>query len=531
MPRSATGWALLGAWAALTAPASWGQGKAAETYPYREIRGPTGHIEHVAFSPDGALMAGGAGAVVVLWNVADGKEVQRLQLPDKQIYHRLAFAADGKTVIWNGREDPMVRVFDVKTGKQVREFRQPHGPQRGAFSSYFLAYSPDGRRMAFRGATVQGVDVLDVATGRVVVQLKEPEWCGACAFSADGRRIATSTGTGGVRVWDGATGKLQRELQKDQRGGGGHTLAAFSPDGQFLATGGYPEGPLDVWDLRAGKRACALTSPAFFRTASFSADNLTLLYVAAGTERAVLHHLVAEKEIYRFDPPHRLPHFAAFTPDRQRVAVIGPSSEDGSSGVAGQLSVYLYDLPAGALSPSATAVDDAALEKLLAELSSDNELRLQLVRKAFRAAPRQAVEVIGKKVRPVSSDLRRKVEKTAADLDDDAFTRREQAMRDLQGLAHRFAPLLEAKRRQAPAGEGRNRLSFVLKQMGEEKTPASLQVELRAVRLLEEIGTAEARDLLDRLARGAAQARLTVEARAALDRLNSRPQPPPRPGR
>jgi hypothetical protein len=42
---------------------------------------------------------------------------------------------------------------------------------------------------------------------------------------------------------------------------------------------------------------------------------------------------------------------------------------------------------------------------------------------------------------------------------------------------------------------------------------------LRAVRLLEGIGTPEARQLLKKLAEGVPEARLTQEARAALDRL------------
>jgi hypothetical protein len=45
---------------------------------------------------------------------------------------------------------------------------------------------------------------------------------------------------------------------------------------------------------------------------------------------------------------------------------------------------------------------------------------------------------------------------------------------------------------------------------------------IRAVEALEHIATPEARDLLDRLAAGAPEARLTREAKAALERLGRR---------
>jgi hypothetical protein len=55
------------------------------------------------------------------------------------------------------------------------------------------------------------------------------------------------------------------------------------------------------------------------------------------------------------------------------------------------------------------------------------------------------------------------------------------------------------------------------------------QRDLRAVHVLEEIGTPEARQTLAKLAKGAASVRLTVEAKAALDRLGAAVKERPRP--
>ncbi len=53
-------------------------------------------------------------------------------------------------------------------------------------------------------------------------------------------------------------------------------------------------------------------------------------------------------------------------------------------------------------------------------------------------------------------------------------------------------------------------------------SPEQLQM-LRVMEVLEHIGTAEARQVLAGLAKGAPEARLTQEAKASLERLAKRP--------
>ncbi len=57
-----------------------------------------------------------------------------------------------------------------------------------------------------------------------------------------------------------------------------------------------------------------------------------------------------------------------------------------------------------------------------------------------------------------------------------------------------------------------------------EAVPTSQRLRaLRAIEMLEHIGTQEARQVLERLAKGASEARLTQEAKASLERLALRP--------
>jgi hypothetical protein len=62
----------------------------------------------------------------------------------------------------------------------------------------------------------------------------------------------------------------------------------------------------------------------------------------------------------------------------------------------------------------------------------------------------------------------------------------------------------------------------LLQKMSGQSAGGELLRQLRAVELLESLGSAEARQVLETLAKGAPGARLTKEARAALDRLNRR---------
>jgi len=64
----------------------------------------------------------------------------------------------------------------------------------------------------------------------------------------------------------------------------------------------------------------------------------------------------------------------------------------------------------------------------------------------------------------------------------------------------------------------RRRVTRLLARVEQERTPESLRSS-RAIELLERLGTAEARTVLDELAQGTSAARRTREAKASLDRL------------
>jgi WD40 repeat protein len=264
-----------------------------------EIKAPIGGAQSLTFAPDGKTLAWAAvQGEVVLWDVAAGKEQQRLpaeRLPG--LASALAFSPDGKAVaVTRGGE--IIEVWDVATGKRVAHAGEV-APRAGGLlvvssnlggPSAALAFSPDGKRLAasFGGTAVRqfgaadgkeiagpisghrapvaalalgagGKTVVtggrgdpvcfwDLATGKPVGTAALPHGATVVALSADGRRFAAATGAA-VTLHD-AAGK---ELRKFELGQAGAAALALSPDGKLLAARAGLSPEIYLWDTTTGK--------------------------------------------------------------------------------------------------------------------------------------------------------------------------------------------------------------------------------------------------------------------------------------
>jgi hypothetical protein len=129
------------------------------------------------------------------------------------------------------------------------------------------------------------------------------------------------------------------------------------------------------------------------------------------------------------------------------------------------------------------------------------------------------VAFLAGQVRPTPGPEPARVAERLAELNSGDFKRRDRAQRDLEkwGAAVEF-DLRQALRNEPPL-EVRRRLHSLLAKTGAAAPSGEALRTQRAVGVLDAIGSGAAQEVLQKLARGASGARVTVAAKAALQRL------------
>jgi HEAT repeat protein len=139
------------------------------------------------------------------------------------------------------------------------------------------------------------------------------------------------------------------------------------------------------------------------------------------------------------------------------------------------------------------------------------------------ASPAAAVGLLRERLKPVSAARSERIARLVGQLDDDDFEKREEASRELGKLGASAEPALRKAVQSSPSAEVLRRAEELLKMMRDGPTSGDHLREVRAVEVLEGLGTPEAKKLLEELANGAPEAPLTREAKASLGRLANRP--------
>jgi hypothetical protein len=272
--------------------------------------------------------------------------------------------------------------------------------------------------------------------------------------------LATGHGGREVIVWETATARPRHRLA-------GARPLAFSPDGSWLVVEDHDGGGLALHDLVAGRQA--LRAPSFVHNptaVAFSANGRSLAVALADT------------------------------------------------------TILVYDLAVLAKERPALRLTEKELGERWADLAWDDAGRAGRALGELVRCPGPTVALVKTKLSPAEKKKGAKtIKQLLTDLDDDSFEVREAASRDLAARGAEARPAMRELLGRTESVEVRRRIEDLLT---DETVPRALKAGLqqaRAVEVLERIGSAEARRLLEALAGGDERAPLTLDARAALRRL------------
>jgi WD40 repeat protein len=433
-----------------------------------------------ALSPDGKLVAITThGNWVMLHDLVRRKQPQQprqLMLENMQLYNApIVISPDGQSLVATGQQhsnDMAVHFVDIKTGKEIRQIDNDQ-PLFG------LALSPDGKHLAV--GVQQGVELWDAATGDEVRVINVPPPVNfyyptrPLCFSHDGRMIAIAMGNT-VHVCETASGKERfkfavgsdAEQQQNMRIPRNYNVVpvgalGFSADGRLLAVGG--DRSVRVWDLMAGLELPPL-----------------------GSHQGMVRALV-------------------FTADGKRLI---------SFDTAGLKLTWNVARIVKSANAKLTRLSDRDFEELWDELGDADAFNTYRALRHMTADPARTLALLTKHVQPVPPGDSARLEKLVADLQNASSGVRRKAMTELrkhgEAALGALTQIPQAQRNHQSVNVLMNKLEML------HATPERARA-LKAVQVLEQIGTPEAKQLLDKLAKGAAGTKLTVAAKTALEHL------------
>ncbi len=518
------------------------------------------YISSMALSPDGKMVALGTDdSTVRLWNVGTGKELFTEFVGHDGEVDCLTFSPDGKTLASAGNHDKII-LWNTTSWKHDRVVKD---------GARYLSFSPDGKRLS--SVINKEVHISEVATGKDVFTASVPDinFLVATQFSTDGLKLFTldrkfhvgrrEPVTDHLRHWNAVTGKqvndwtLPRNMQslllfpdgmtvvarcdKDAilhnvGSGGDRPLqvrkaspttdrldsVALSPDGKVLA-GGLSSDTCSIrlWEVTTGREIVILQAQE--RSAYAIAWSPDGRMVASSDRRGFREDGVVRvwdipsgKEIAKFTGYPSTALSLAFSPDG---AYLSAGLLDGT--------ILVWDVASVRPKFKANKITKEQLEAHWKALAADDSTMAFQSCWALVAAAEQSVPILRDRLKPVVAVDDAKVQKWIADLDSDEITVRDAATKELKKLGSQAAAAIEKSMKGTLTPETRQRLERIAEELDEVVEPATLRV-IRAVMVLEKIGSPEARAILQTLAKGAKGVRETEESKAALARLKARRQ-------
>jgi WD40 repeat protein len=505
----------------------------------KQVGAGAGHessLMSVHFTPDGKhLFSRSSDGAIHKWEAASGKDLGPLTLPKSSL--RTSVSPDGAVLVTMSAPGQASTIVDAVTGKELGKL--PANP-RDFYAA--MLFSPDGKTLAVRHVQDKKIGLYEVPSGKLLQSIPIVPGGGPMPgggfggpgnvapavmfFSPDGKTLAAFADASTLGLWDTKSG--QRVGTVTPTGAATIHSGALSPDGRCVALD-QSDGTVALYELASGQVRLTYgtklkqpQNPGLMvinisgpfggsmpeTRVAFSHDGELLLH---GGLDLILHvwHVASGKELQAFKGHTGSITSIALAPDGKTVA-----------SASADTTALLWDLTR-AVRPVAAVLVLAGNERAArwqALLNGDGAKAFAAICD-LAAAPKDALALLKEQVKPAPQLDKKRVEELIAGLDSDQFKVRQQSSAELLKMGERVVPLVDKVLASNPPLETKQRLEDLRKQM----TGVVLQGErlrlYRAVEVLERIGTAEARQLLQALAEGAPGALVTRTAQAALQRM------------
>jgi WD40 repeat protein len=231
----------------------------------RSITWPADFVQSVAFSPDGAVVAGGDRVGMVrTFRVSDGTPLLPIQAHSDYV-NALRYSPDGSRFA-TASTDHTVKLWDSTNGT-------PLGTLKGHSNRVnSIAFSPDGTLLA-SGSADNTVRLWSMPAGAFLATLSQPSEVNSVNFNNTSARLAVACDSE-LREWDVPTRTLIRNLA---RASNQISSTVFTPDSSKMVSSSY-DGKLSVHEIATGALLRQMVPGGNVFTVATNAD-----VVAAGT--------------------------------------------------------------------------------------------------------------------------------------------------------------------------------------------------------------------------------------------------------
>jgi RNA polymerase sigma factor (sigma-70 family) len=477
----------------------------------KEIPPPPGHqtpIGCLKYMPDGkTLISGSYDWAIRLWDPESGKELAS----HSTAWRTAALTHDGKLVT-RALKDGTIILLETRTGKEVRRLKGHPGEIMA------LEFAPDDKSLASAGIDNK-VRIWDLGAGRVnhvlpheLLAAPNAQPIQFLTYSRDGKLLATGArGNTNVYLWDPATGKEIRRLDHPS----GVESIVFAPEGKMLAVGDRA-GQVNLWDA-VEARSVGRLGPhlGYIIGLAFAADGRTL--AVGGWRSITIWELATQKARTRLTAHRGDVTALCFRPDCRLLAT-----------GASDTTIFVWDLsrpgrmdrPAGHRGKAPVTLATAELTRLWDELGDPDAAKAGQALWDLVSAPAATVSFVKSRlIVPRGPVDGKRLATLLAELDDDDFLVRQRAEKELARLGPDAEPALRKALAGNPSAEVRGRIQKLLRRLAPDALDSERLRPLRALEVLERIGSADARKVLQALGKRADGNEITTQAQASLARL------------